>query len=794
MSHRTLIPILLAALAACGLDDEPLMTEPEARLVAAGDRCRLIEPDAEVMRLLNSLSATVAEQRAAEHLNAGQAVALERHVENARRAVAGAHYCVGVNQINVFRGQVTAWRLAGVLNDRQAHPLLGAVRLFFEPPAPMAVGAESYAPGVAGEIRTVTRDGSALTYQVIDGLAIYQGDIILGFADEFEAAAGAAAATGHADATQSAICPFSFLCSDWPQMTIRYRIAFDWRDLATNLMMEARILEAIAHWEARTPLRFVNGGSGPTITFRNGMGCSAGIGRMIFTGTDGQNVNLSTRCDVGAIIHEIGHTAGLWHEHSRSDRNDYVTVRTNLVQEGQVANFLLIPSWVARTVGPYDYGSIMHYDCIAFLRPGLFGNTVEPSRPGYDCSDIGQRSTLSAGDLRGVYELYPPFFRITGSTIPDFRFDLAVEFLGNGVSGEYIVWRSNRVTGELGRGLTLSIGPGDLPSGPNIIDAAIVYEGIPVFSATTLVEVFDPIRITSPADGSSYLGRAENVHFNAVVNPGVISPTVEWTTTWFDRDGYERRWVIGAGTSFSRNNLPYGRNNITATVTDSRGFSASRSLQVRIRNEPPVVEIVQPRDGDICVGEAVTVVGDATDPNGPGSPEFYWSWYLDGTSFGGAFGQRAEAAFTAPGRWLISLLVIDDGGSRVSESVTGNVVHCGNQPPAVRITTPGTDTTPYDPAFAHDGFDAALGLFYKDVLLEGEAIDPEDGPLTGAALVWTAPRGAKAVPPFGTGERVTTRLYSPSCSGRWHNIHLTAEDSGGQKRTAVRRIFIGDVC
>ncbi len=122
---------------------------------------------------------------------------------------------------------------------------------------------------------------------------------------------------------------------------------------------------------------------------------------------------------------------------------------------------------------------------------------------------------------------------------------------------------------------------------------------------------------------------------------------------------------------------------------------------------------------------------------------------------------------------------------------------CFDSPPTASITTPAVDTGTSDFNFAYDGFDVQLGLWYKDVALVGQASDPEDGPLTGASLVWTTDR--TDIQPGGggalmTGTSGTVRLYSDVCTGVWHEIRLTATDSNGNAVSVIRRIFIWTLC
>jgi Astacin (Peptidase family M12A) len=70
-----------------------------------------------------------------------------------------------------------------------------------------------------------------------------------------------------------------------------------------------------------------------------GSGCYSYIGR-----TGGvQDLGIGSGCSTGNTIHEIGHAVGLYHEHTRPDRNSYVIVNTANIQASLWYNCSVTP-------------------------------------------------------------------------------------------------------------------------------------------------------------------------------------------------------------------------------------------------------------------------------------------------------------------------------------------------------------------------------------------------------------------------------------------------------------------
>ena len=75
----------------------------------------------------------------------------------------------------------------------------------------------------------------------------------------------------------------------------------------------------------------------------------------------------------------IAHSVGLYHEHMRYDRDQYLSIEWSNILPSMYSQFQKVPIFQYRPASNFDYNSIMIYGSKAFTRDGL--DTMVPRNP-----------------------------------------------------------------------------------------------------------------------------------------------------------------------------------------------------------------------------------------------------------------------------------------------------------------------------------------------------------------------------------------------------------------------------
>lgn len=264
-----------------------------------------------------------------------------------------------------------------------------------KPPLPVSIGLPNGGPSVASIPRKVKQSDfippvshvpakkpeGVIEFRVVDGFAVAFGDLILGQVDP-----GSNIQKGYYDARPPQL---------WDSPEIPYQIK-------ATLPNPERIERAIAYLRKFSRVNFVPyQGQKDAVLFEEGTEhCLSALGRLGGV----QPIRLSDNCDTQAVLHEMMHTLGFIHEQSRPDRDQYVEVVWENIEEKYRSQFDLVPGFFSDILADsdFDYRSIMLYRPHDFaITPDLITLKTKKADP-VDPIPYG----LSSGDLKRLNRLY----------------------------------------------------------------------------------------------------------------------------------------------------------------------------------------------------------------------------------------------------------------------------------------------------------------------------------------------------------------------------------------------------
>ncbi|RWS04091.1 zinc metalloproteinase nas-4-like protein [Dinothrombium tinctorium] len=193
----------------------------------------------------------------------------------------------------------------------------------------------------------------------------------------------------------------------WPGGTVPYTFSSD--SVYTQLQLK-EIRDAMEYIEKRSCVRFVLKKATDVdflVITEPGDDCASEVGRQ----GGSQKVLLDKKqcLTKGKILHELMHTLGFIHEHSRIDRDQFVEIDWSNIDDDSEMNFKVHNSYLSFYVNEtYDYESVMHYDAWAFALDFSLP-TIRPLKSNINLENLGKGRRvgfLTNSDIRKLNKYY----------------------------------------------------------------------------------------------------------------------------------------------------------------------------------------------------------------------------------------------------------------------------------------------------------------------------------------------------------------------------------------------------
>ncbi|XP_015906299.1 astacin-like metalloprotease toxin 5 isoform X1 [Parasteatoda tepidariorum] len=167
---------------------------------------------------------------------------------------------------------------------------------------------------------------------------------------------------------------------------------------------EPQIKEAMKHYADKTCIRFVpRTDERQYVKIFAGRGCYSHVGKTLGE----QPLSLGAGCfKMGTLLHEMGHTVGFFHEHSRSDRDDYLNIHYENIQKGMEDQFVKLRPKQNQLLSPFDFDSVMLYGETVFSKSHYDGLKTMTAKDGRKIVDVNDKFALSKDDILRISKLY----------------------------------------------------------------------------------------------------------------------------------------------------------------------------------------------------------------------------------------------------------------------------------------------------------------------------------------------------------------------------------------------------
>ncbi|GIY85321.1 zinc metalloproteinase nas-7 [Caerostris darwini] len=184
----------------------------------------------------------------------------------------------------------------------------------------------------------------------------------------------------------------------WPKAVVPYTI-----DEAYSKHERSVIERAMKDIQSISCIRFKKQSSETAfVEIVRGKGCRAVVG---YIGRRSK-LSLGYGCIwVARVLHELLHVLGFFHEHTRPDRDEFVSIFSDNIKEASINNFRKMSESKVTTFGlPYDFRSVLHYHDREFAIDRT-RKTLEP-KVSVGGVVIGRAEELSKMDILKLNKLY----------------------------------------------------------------------------------------------------------------------------------------------------------------------------------------------------------------------------------------------------------------------------------------------------------------------------------------------------------------------------------------------------